>query len=142
MMLARRKRIHKDKAHSTRATKTRPFGRERHVCHRTTEFYLDILYGQLYGCVWTRSLACRRVILHVATCKRLAGRADLFFTSPRLGQPPLYDIKSKEYSNRDVKAKRWVKVAEVMFKDWTDFNMKTKDEKGKIKSKYTVVHLR
>ncbi|KAG8270464.1 hypothetical protein J6590_084978 [Homalodisca vitripennis] len=47
------------------------------------------------------------------------------------GQPPLYDIKSKEYSNRDVKAKCWVKVAEVMFEDWTDFDMKTKDEKVK-----------
>lgn len=37
------------------------------------------------------------------------------FISAVESQPRLYDVTSKQYSNREVKAKCWLKVAEEMY---------------------------
>lgn len=44
---------------------------------------------------------------------------------------PLYDIKSKCYSNREIKAKCWFEVGSAMFTDWDEVEASEKDERGK-----------
>lgn len=48
-------------------------------------------------------------------------------------RPPLYDVTSKEYSNREIKAKCWAEVCEVMFNDWVEMDPDQKDAKGEDK---------
>jgi len=52
---------------------------------------------------------------------------------------PLYDVKSKSYSNREIKAKCWFEVGNAMFDDWDEIELAEKDERGKcIQDKITV----
>lgn len=53
-------------------------------------------------------------------------------------QPPLYDVKSKDYSNRETKAMCWLKVANAMFEDWGEIDVKSKDERGKIMNTFKI----
>lgn len=46
-------------------------------------------------------------------------------------RPAIYDIKSKEYSNRDVKAKMWEEVAMVMYKNWNELPIQERNKLGR-----------
>lgn len=47
--------------------------------------------------------------------------------------PCLWDISSKEYSDRDMKNSSWIKVAEAVYStEWTDYGTAERGEKGKI----------
>lgn len=47
-------------------------------------------------------------------------------------RPCLWDVGSKEYSDKNLKALSWNSVAEAMFADWNDLLPSQKDEKGKL----------
>lgn len=46
-------------------------------------------------------------------------------------RPAIYDIKGKEYSNRDVKAKMWEEVAMVMYKNWNELPIQERNKLGR-----------
>jgi hypothetical protein len=46
-------------------------------------------------------------------------------------RPALYDIKSKEYSNRELKAKLWIEVGQEVVKNWADLEDEDKNIAGK-----------
>lgn len=45
---------------------------------------------------------------------------------------PLYNVTIQEYSNRQIKAKCWLEVCEVMYENWFELLPEQKDQKGKI----------
>lgn len=46
--------------------------------------------------------------------------------------PCLWDMSSKEYSDKDLKKTCWMKVAEVVYStNWNNFSSTEKQEKGK-----------
>lgn len=47
-------------------------------------------------------------------------------------RPALYDIKSKEYCNREIKAKSWFDIGAAMFPDWNELSRGETSEKGKL----------
>lgn len=48
-------------------------------------------------------------------------------------RPAIYDIKSKDYSNRDVKAKMWEEVAMVMYENWNELPVQERNNLGRYK---------
>ncbi|KAG8269684.1 uncharacterized protein LOC124366132 [Homalodisca vitripennis] len=46
-------------------------------------------------------------------------------------RPPLYDVQSKEYSNRNVKAQCWMEVGAAVHDNWEEMTPQMKDEAGK-----------
>lgn len=46
-------------------------------------------------------------------------------------RPCLYDVASKEYSNRQLKAQSWSDVCEEMVENWKELTKEEKDFKGK-----------
>ena len=46
-------------------------------------------------------------------------------------RPAIYDVTSKNYSNRLIKAKCWSEVGETMYEDWECMTLEDKDQKGK-----------
>ncbi|XP_064087404.1 uncharacterized protein LOC135202078 [Macrobrachium nipponense] len=46
-------------------------------------------------------------------------------------RPALYNVKLKDYSNRETKAKCWAEIGMAMFKDWNDKTEEEKNIKGK-----------
>ncbi|XP_054281415.1 multiple PDZ domain protein-like [Macrosteles quadrilineatus] len=45
-------------------------------------------------------------------------------------RPPLYDVQSKEYSNRNVKAQCWMEVGAAVHDNWEEMTPQMKDEAG------------
>ncbi|KAG8270516.1 hypothetical protein J6590_084003 [Homalodisca vitripennis] len=43
-------------------------------------------------------------------------------------RPPLWDLKLKDYSNRDLKYKLWIEVARIVLSNWEQM---TNEEKNK-----------
>lgn len=46
-------------------------------------------------------------------------------------RPPLYDITSKEHSDRRIKQRLWGEVCQNLFRRWNEFNEIQQREKGK-----------
>ena len=47
-------------------------------------------------------------------------------------RPALYDVTSREYSNKSVKAKCWFDIGEAMFEDWHFMSPEQQDYKGRL----------
>lgn len=45
-------------------------------------------------------------------------------------RPPLYDVQSTKYSNKQIKAQCWAEVGEEMYAEWHDLLPAEKDLKG------------
>lgn len=48
-------------------------------------------------------------------------------------RPAIYDIKSKDYSNIDVKANMWEEVAMVMYENWNELPVQERNNLGRYK---------
>lgn len=46
-------------------------------------------------------------------------------------RPCLYDMKIKEYSNRDIKGKAWIEIAEELNEGWKEMDKNQQSEEGK-----------
>jgi hypothetical protein len=46
-------------------------------------------------------------------------------------RPPLYNVKCKEYSNREVKATCWAEIGELVYEDWSTVSSSIKNERRK-----------
>lgn len=49
-------------------------------------------------------------------------------------RPALYDVSSKEYSNKNIKAKCWFEVCEAMDEHWANLSIELQDQKGNLYS--------
>lgn len=47
-------------------------------------------------------------------------------------RPCLYDVASKDYSNKQLKGQSWIDVCEEMFQNWAELTNEEKDLKGKL----------
>lgn len=46
-------------------------------------------------------------------------------------RPPLWNTKSKDYSNRDIKGKLWIEVGSTIVQNWDELNNADKNKEGK-----------
>ncbi|KAG8274685.1 hypothetical protein J6590_050903 [Homalodisca vitripennis] len=45
-------------------------------------------------------------------------------------RPPLWDLKLKDYSNRDLKSKLWIEVARIVLSNWEQMTNEEKNKEG------------
>lgn len=46
-------------------------------------------------------------------------------------RPALYEVKSKEYANREIKAKLWMEIGQEVVAHWADLGPEEKNKAGK-----------
>lgn len=56
-----------------------------------------------------------------------------FFINGIKYRPELWNLKSKDYANRDVKDKSWLEVAALVVSKWVHLNDTDKNKESKLK---------